>query len=561
MSESSAPLRHQPLNSVSTKIIFFVFLSTFLTALVVSWISIQSTHTHLRSQIDRSFPALLQRSRTDLLRWLAELQSDQQRLAASDELTRAEDASLESLLKNVVGANEALWDLALLDASGRVLASAGLDGIPPMSAWEPGAAPGPIASLPDASGSLALMLFTALPGDPQADASWLVARLRPDAVAEILDRQGRGATGQLLLTDTAGRSLFTDGRDATVGVLNDRAPGGSSVIQLSEIGNQRVHEYTNRQGEHVLGALLPLEATTLFVAVEAPFEEAFAPVLSVVTHVFISDLIIILLFSALAFKITERMIAPIQALSEGARRISQGQTEHEIPDPGSNDELGLLTRAFNDMMRKLRRSHLEIEKSAVRLRLQNEELSRMNEVLNQLSITDGLTKLHNHRYFQDHLTREIKRLTRGGGSLAMLLVDLDDFKQLNDRYGHAAGDEILVATASIMNGSVRESDLLARYGGEEFVVLATDTDLEGAMLLAEKIRMSVDESAHIIDGSMRPLRGVTVSIGVAAYHGDRKEFFKAADRALYRAKAQGKNCVVTSEDEPPDPPPPFGDAI
>jgi diguanylate cyclase (GGDEF)-like protein len=270
----------------------------------------------------------------------------------------------------------------------------------------------------------------------------------------------------------------------------------------------------------------------------------------VVTPIFISDLCIILLFSCLAYRVTAKMMQPIQALSEGALRISQGQTDHEIPDAGINDELGLLTRTFNDMMRKLRRNHLEIEQAAQRLRLQNEELHRANEVLSQLSITDGLTKLHNHRYFQDHLTREIKRLSRSEGSLSMLLVDLDDFKQLNDRYGHAAGDEILVRVASIMSASVRESDLLARYGGEEFVVLATNTSLAGGVLLAEKIRMSVDESVHIIDESLRPLRGVTVSIGVAEYHGDRKEFFRSADRALYRAKAEGKNCVVTSEDPP-----------
>jgi diguanylate cyclase (GGDEF)-like protein len=95
---------------------------------------------------------------------------------------------------------------------------------------------------------------------------------------------------------------------------------------------------------------------------------------------------------------------------------------------------------------------------------------------------------------------------------------------------------------------VRDSDLLARYGGEEFVVLAPNTDLAGAYKLAEKIRLSIADTSFVLEDSMNAL-GVTISIGVAQYEGDRKAFFHATDRALYRAKAAGKNCVVTDAEE------------
>jgi two-component system cell cycle response regulator len=199
------------------------------------------------------------------------------------------------------------------------------------------------------------------------------------------------------------------------------------------------------------------------------------------------------------------------------------------------------------MMRRLRGYQSEIETANRRLTERNNELKQAKETFEQLSITDGLTKLHNHRFFQDHLTREIKRVSRTGEPLSMLLVDIDDFKSLNDRFGHAAGDELLTGLARIMNETVRESDLLARYGGEEFVVLASGTDLAGAYSVAEKIRTSTCETSFILDDSLRPTRA-TVSIGVAQYRGDRKAFFQAADRALYRAKAAGKNCVVTEEE-------------
>ena len=129
----------------------------------------------------------------------------------------------------------------------------------------------------------------------------------------------------------------------------------------------------------------------------------------------------------------------------------------------------------------------------------------------------------------------------------MLICDIDDFKRLNDRLGHAAGDELLIGIARVLNDAIRETDFLARYGGEEFVVLAPDTDLRGAVMLAEKVREAVAAGSYILD-STHQLTKVTVSIGVAQYAGSRKRFFQAADQALYRAKAAGKNCVMAEGD-------------
>ena len=103
------------------------------------------------------------------------------------------------------------------------------------------------------------------------------------------------------------------------------------------------------------------------------------------------------------------------------------------------------------------------------------------------------------------------------------------------------------AQIGLSDDAVRESDLLARYGGEEFVVLTSNSELAGSAKLAEKVCMTIAENSFILDDSMRPTR-ITVSIGVAQYRGNRKTFFQQADRALYRAKAEGKNCVVIEDD-------------
>jgi len=545
--------RRRPLNSVSTRIIFFVFLSTFLTALVVSWISIQTIHSHLRREILQRFPAMLERRAGPVDAWLRESLVEIEaletrwdlggRLATAAARGRQLGPEEQRLLEEALPAQPRLSGLALLGPGGEEIALAGpirhtrLRSIAP----DPTNRASHVAVIRDErhpGAAVVLPLFSprARNGQPVGH---LIGLLRLEQLGREMTLDPHEGPGRMLLADRSGTLLATSGeppREATA-----RVP----VARLAATPGS-LEEYTSSDGQHVIGSSQPLTSVDWLLVVEAPFEEAFAPVLAVVSRIFLSDLVIILGFSFLAYKITAAIMQPIEALSDGALRIAQGRLDHEIPAPRSNDEIGLLTRTFNDMMRKLRSSQHEIEEDKKRLTEQNEELQRANEVLAQLSITDGLTKLHNHRYFQDHLTREIKRLSRTGESLSVILIDLDDFKRLNDRHGHAAGDAVLLHIAGLMNDSVRESDLLARYGGEEFVILATGTDRAGAVNLAEKIRLAVEESPLIVDDSMRPVR-VTISCGVAQYSGDRRRFFHAADRALYRAKAEGKNCVIASD--------------
>jgi diguanylate cyclase (GGDEF)-like protein len=179
---------------------------------------------------------------------------------------------------------------------------------------------------------------------------------------------------------------------------------------------------------------------------------------------------------------------------------------------------------------------------------QNQELHRVNEVFLQLSVTDDLTKLHNHRFFQDSMPREMKRSLRTGEPLCLILLDIDDFKGLNDHHGHAVGDSVLRQTAVVMNSEVRELDLLARYGGEEFALLASHTTLPGAAALAEKLRFAISEARFSVVTLEGPsVIAITVSIGVALFRGEEKAFFNDADRALYRAKNAGKDCVVVAD--------------
>ena len=173
--------------------------------------------------------------------------------------------------------------------------------------------------------------------------------------------------------------------------------------------------------------------------------------------------------------------------------------------------------------------------------------ARLHRLVERQAVTDGLTELANRRQFEQALAAEINRAERFGGMLALVLADLDNFKQVNDRYGHQAGDEVLRRFADVLRETVRDVDVPARYGGEEFAVLLPQTDMEGAERLAERLRQAVAERPM----TTRPgaLVACTASFGVASFpeSSTPAALFAAADEALYRAKAAGKNRVVCAE--------------
>jgi two-component system, cell cycle response regulator len=172
------------------------------------------------------------------------------------------------------------------------------------------------------------------------------------------------------------------------------------------------------------------------------------------------------------------------------------------------------------------------------------ELYEANKRLELLSITDGLTRLYNHRYFQDELARAFEESARYDRPLSLAIVDIDFFKKVNDTYGHAVGDEVLKCVSQLFRDSVRSTDLVARYGGEEFAVMMPETELDDAITFAEKIRSLVESAtADTQAGGLK----VTVSIGVSAVPRTKarsaKELVIHADKALYRAKKNGRNRV------------------
>jgi diguanylate cyclase (GGDEF)-like protein len=178
--------------------------------------------------------------------------------------------------------------------------------------------------------------------------------------------------------------------------------------------------------------------------------------------------------------------------------------------------------------------------SQAAIALENAEL---HHVVQRQATTDELTGLANRRRFMEALGAEIERLERFGGALTLVLADIDDFKRINDRFGHHVGDEALRRFAQLLTAELREIDVAGRLGGEEFAVLLPETDLEGGLVAAERIRRAVAESELVLSEAVHVR--FTASLGIASHTGEPADvLLQRADAALYRAKAEGKNQVA-----------------
>jgi diguanylate cyclase (GGDEF)-like protein len=238
-------------------------------------------------------------------------------------------------------------------------------------------------------------------------------------------------------------------------------------------------------------------------------------------------------------------------VSEGAERVRAGDPESGGPPLSVSlgtgaDHVGSLLiyphldRPFNEDEGRL--AHWLAAQASIAL-----ENARLHRAVEQQAITDDLTGLANRRRFGESLALEVSRAQRFGGSLALVLADLDDFKRVNDLYGHQVGDDVLRRFAELMRESVREFDLAVRHGGEEFAIVLPETDLEGGMRLAERLADALRAARFSSPGG--ETFAVTSSFGVAAFPDVRsaEQLMLTADRALYRAKKEGKNRVIRAD--------------
>jgi len=361
----------------------------------------------------------------------------------------------------------------------------------------------------------------------------LCAKLLLNAIDRVLSDYTQTETRETYLVNDQGKILASSHLFTSAG--RDIYLGHTKVTKLYDHKGHPV-TYENYNGATVIGTLRIIPSLEWAVVAEMDKIKAFTQIakLQRMTLLLVGGLLVGIGLCAYLLGLT--IVRPLRRLTRGADQVAAGNLDVDLP-VNTQSEVGYLTQVFNHMVGRLRRSREELDSV-------NAELQEKNRELHQLSITDELTGLYNRKHLMETLTAEITRSKRNDHTFALLVVDIDHFKLVNDTYGHQKGDEVLLRLGEIFLETVRSCDYVARYGGEEFIIMLPEVGKAGGREVAERIRQRVARERINPKGDR-----ITVSIGMAMFaeHGESPEtLFQQADQALYAAKTTGRNRVVTA---------------
>lgn len=539
--------------SIKSNILAFAVLATLIPSMGLGLLSFLRYEAVLNESAGHELHMLAKEASDETTLWLRERVHEVRAVSTSyilidaltDEtmprssLTRIGARELELYLRSVQKKLDPLLELTLHDAGGQIVASSAPAPAPIVfpSTWPDTAFfEGIVLPSPRWDGARATATVTvAVPVLSQRNEllGALSAVLDLNSVKSRLQSIVRSSPAEVILLARDGAPLLSTLAAATALVrLN-----AQSLLRLRAQPKDPVTFQGHHRREVLAVAEMPGSLPIIVVA-ERDRAEIFDAWLKLLEFYLLLVAALTLLVGVVAYWMGRSIVTPLNNLTAAADRIAGGDLAVTLRDD-SADEIGHLTRVFNQMTDRLRRSYQDIE-------LVHQTLQEQNELLGTLAITDSLTGLYNRKKLDEILADQFVRFRRNRRPFAVLMLDLDNLKAINDRDGHAAGDEVLAQVAAILRQSVRDVDYVARYGGDEFVAILTETSMEAALEVAERIRSAVDT---LIIRAGNHLFSVTVSVGVAHSHeGDNSPgmMLFRADHALYKAKGAGRNRVQSA---------------
>jgi diguanylate cyclase (GGDEF)-like protein len=525
-------------DSIRNKILVFAMLATLLPSLATAWFSYLENKRSLSAKASEELQAASMQTARELDLWTKERRYDLRVFASSYEVTenleriprdngrtlrtgRAYQRLTDYL--NSVRERFAVYEqLLIVDPQGRVVASSGaaLENVSLPADWRAQLrVDNFVLGTPqwNSEHSRPEMLI-AVPIGPAAGrfVGAITAKVDLQTLAETLGGFAPGDSGEIYVLTDDGALIVSSREGADPKTLAAQAAPASPP--RADEGTPV--EFTNTDGELVIGSMRHVTGLDWLVVAEIPTAEVFRQLHRLRNITLLIMTAMLLAAGAMGYALGIFIVRPLDHLTRGAAKVAAGDLEVDLP-VAKGGEVAYLTEVFNDMVARLRSSRQELER---------------------LSVTDPLTGLNNRRHMMEVLDNEVRRSRRLDHTFAVLMADVDHFKQYNDEHGHPAGDAVLKRVAGVFNESTRDVDFVARYGGEEFFVLMPEIDAEGAAEAAERIR-----SAMAQDPSLG--QEVTVSFGVAEFpaNGDTGEaLISAADSVLYQAKKKGRDQVVVA---------------
>jgi diguanylate cyclase (GGDEF)-like protein len=343
--------------------------------------------------------------------------------------------------------------------------------------------------------------------------------LTRDYFIESLMSYKIGKKGYLYLFNTERTMILHPDKNRIM--RNDIPPGSNKLLDRAIEGFEGSGETINSKGVPQIASFKRLKVVDWILATAYPQEEAYAPIKRMRNYLIAAASLVTLLSIVLIWLLTSRITASLDSFTGQVRLIRENpERSHEI-DIVSSDEVSLLADTFNGLMREL-------------------DLAR--DSLDKMTRTDHLTGLFNRRHLEIEAPKLMAISERQNASTAVLMVDIDHFKRINDAYGHETGDAVLMHLAEMLPEAVRPYDLVVRHGGDEFLLLMPLTTSDGAMEVAERLRSNIQDTP-VSHGKEK--LSITVSIGVYVFEQmhDVQEAIARADAALYDAKYSGRNRV------------------
>lgn len=375
-------------------------------------------------------------------------------------------------------------------------------------------------------------------------AGTLFVGLKPSHFSRIFDSVDLGYGSRLFVIDSSNGHIIIngsqDGDSASEPGLID------AITRAVADGDQDFAAYHGSDKKKHLAVFAAIPHTNWMVVSTTSLNALNAEVRSIRNKIVLIGVLCFIVSFALSFIIARSISLPLKQLVGVMKEAKTGNYLIRMDYEGK-DEIAVLSQRFNEMASKVHQHNERLEEQVV---ARTRELELVNQKLEALSATDSLTGIANRRRFDEALANELRRAVRSQKPLALLMLDVDFFKNYNDRYGHLAGDDCLRTVAQILRTSSRRAtDLAARYGGEEFAIIVAESESSHAMQLAENIRAAIESLRIPHDDS--PFGYVSCSIGVTAVQVDDNtstdSLLRMADVAMYLAKSQGRNRVVLND--------------
>jgi diguanylate cyclase (GGDEF)-like protein len=361
-----------------------------------------------------------------------------------------------------------------------------------------------------------------------------VTALAAPGFLDLVQEQRLGKGGGFLLVSTRDK-LFVAASEPDMVLAPTPAAGVNPLHDRAMAGYRGSGVTVNDQGVEELSSMVSIPSASWFLVARMPTAEALKPVNKAFNFVLINSSLLVLAILAFMVLILRRTFRPLAQAATQAHAMADGEMPLQPLAVVKDDEVGELTAGFNYLLHKLQ------DKEAALLQTM-EELRSSEARLEHLAHHDSLTGLPNRILLTDRLELALARANRSGQKLALLFLDLDGFKLINDSHGHDVGDQVLKQVAARLQAELRQADTVARLGGDEFIVLLADLDdaRDAASMVARKCIEAL-RLPFLVEGVQLQLG---VSVGIACYPDDGRHALSLlahSDQAMYRAKQNGRN--------------------